>query len=118
MTIPANAVRFAPSTFERNALDSVRACISRNGSTPNAALTVTDVAWYTVPGASFSMAGAVYQGYAGPGWIIMASAAPNHQQLTEHELAHELITEAIPHSSPFWNACNLMTGYGTVFVIP
>lgn len=116
---PADATRFTPAGFEAQALDSVRSCISRNGSQPNASLTVEQVAWYTVPGPSFTMpSGAVYEGFAGHGWIVMASEAPNRQQLTEHELAHELVAEAIPHSSAFWTRCNLMVGYGTSFVIP
>ena len=97
----------------------MRTCIAANGSTPKPTFTVEDVAWYHVAGTQFTMPnGGVWEGYAGHGWIVMAQDAPNHQQLTRHELAHELVTEAIPHSSPFWTKCNLMVAYGTSFTIP
>jgi hypothetical protein len=116
-SVPANAVRFQPSAFERTALATVRACIAANGSTPNSTA-VDDLAWYTVSGPSFTIGGAIWQGYAGHGWIVLATDAPDKEQLTEHELAHQLVVEVVPHSSPFWAKCNLLQGYGTTFTIP
>ena len=119
MAIPAGAVRFTPGAFQQTALETVRACITAAKGKPNQTFAVNDVAWYTMPGASFLMAnGALYQGYAGPGWIVLAERQADIGEATRHELAHQLVYEAVLHSSPFWSACGLLVGIGTTFTIP
>ena len=120
-TIPASATRVTPGAFEQLALDSARACITRNGSKPDPNVTVDGIAWYAMPGASFAMpSGAIYEGYSVPGWIVRASGAKDWLLLTEHELAHQLVLEVIPHSSAFWVPCGWMStgSVGTTFTIP
>lgn len=118
-TVPAGATRFTPSVAQENALQSVRQCMAVNGGNPDAAFTVASVAWYAMRGTSFQMPnGLAYQGASGAGWIVVARDAVETAKLTQHELAHQLSHEAVPHSSPFWATCDLMFGIGTTFTIP
>ena len=119
MVLPAGAVRFTPGAFQQTALETVRTCIITAKGKPNLTFGIGDVAWYTMPGASFLMAnGALYQGYAGPGWIVLAERQKDIGEATRHELAHQLVYETVLHSSPFWSACGLLVGLEITFTIP
>ena len=108
-TVPANAVRFIPTDFEASALDSVRACILTTGHTVSH-ITVTDLAWYTVPDAAIEIGTGRVGGIAGPTFIVLSALVvadvPYRFLLTKHELAHEL-TGDMAHDSAFWKTCGL-----------
>ena len=109
-TVPANAVQFSPATREREALDSVRACILSTGHTANLTLRVDDLAWYTVPDSAIEIGTGRVGGIAGPTFVVLSALVvadePYRFLLTKHELAHEL-TGDMAHESAFWKACGL-----------